>query len=429
MKYYSTKRQSESVSLREAVINCVSPDGGLYLPAKYPIMPKAFINNMPDMTLREIAYVTSNLFLGEDMDSAIIKQIVDDTFTFDVPLIKLSTNRYILELFHGPSEAFKDLGALFLAHVIKALNSRDEKKLNIIASSTGNTGVAVANAFGGLDNTNVYILYPHDILRNECLTVNNFNNVNIIDVAGNIEDCKAMIAELFADSKLREQMYFTSANSINIARLMPQMAVLYYACSRLKKSSVNPADTFLSLPSGNMSLLTSAMMAKNTGLQSKRFIAACNSNNGFTELFNGHSTESRQTVKTLARFIDMATPSNLDRIMDLCHNNPQELDESISSIAVSDDDIIKTIGDTYKDYKYICDPHTAVGLNALDSIAGKNSTGLVFATAAPIKSKSIIENILNINIGENSNCKTTRSCHISRISPTYPALKKLILNT
>lgn len=432
MKYYSTKNQSVPVGLRDAVIDCVSSDGGLYMPEELPLIPRAFINNMPDMSLQEIAYVTTNMFLGADMDSATLKAIVDGSMNFDVPLVRISENRYVLELFHGPTMAFKDFGAGFMSRLVQAFNRHDGTKLNVLVATTGNTGAAVASGFSNSEDVNVFILYPHNKvghdLANRMSDVG--SNVHAIEVGGSIDDCKSMVAAAFADPALRKKLLLTSANSVNFARLMPQIALFFHAFARLKSLGESPADADIALPSGNLSMLTSGLLAKRAGLDCGHLIAACNSNNAFDVFLKSGELLPRPTVSTLARFMDMSSPSNLPRIMDLCDGSIDKLRQDVGSATVVDGLIENTMRETLASTGYVADPHTAVGLAALDMRQQPERKGIVFATAHPAKSAIEVERVTGRKIERQQAASDNphKKNHAARLSATYPALRKYLLS-
>jgi len=432
MKYYSTKRQSRPVGLRDAVIDCIPPDGGLYMPESLPVIPRAFINNMADMSLQEIAYVTANMFLGDDVDSATLKDIVDGAMTYNAPLVKIAPKRYVLELFHGPTMAFKDFGVGFMSRLVQVFNRHDETKLNVLVATTGNTGSAVANGFSDADDVNVFILYPR--LRGCKEAPVGFTatgkNIHTIEIGGSIDDCKSIVASAFADQSLRGKVLLTSANSVNFARLMPQIALFFYAEARLTAMGEDPLKTDFSLPSGNLSILTSGLLAKRAGLDCDRLIAACNANNTFDIFMRTGVLAKRTTVGTLARYMDMSMPSNLPRIMELCGGDIQKLRAEVSSATVPDNTIETVIRSTKDASGYIADPHTAVGLAALDFRRDANKSGIVFATADPQKSQSCIERICGLQPGKalKSENTSSRQGKTTKIAATYPAFRKYLLS-
>lgn len=432
MKYYSTNNKSVSVGLRDAVIDCMSSDGGLYMPEGLPVIPRAFINNMSDMSLQEIAYVTTNMFFGADVDSVTLKEIVDGSMTFEVPLVEISDNRYVLELFHGPTMAFKDLGAGFMSRLVQAFNRHDGTKLNVLVATTGNTGAAVASGFSDSEDVNVFILYPHNRVAKDITAqmAGVGSNIHAIEVGGNIDDCKAMMASAFADVSLRQKVLLTSANSVNFARLIPQIALFFHAFACMKSIGVDPTEVDIAMPSGNLSMLTSGLLAKRAGLDCGRLIAACNSNNSFDMFLKSGCLASRPTVSTLARFMDMSSSVNLPRIMALCDGSVDRLRQDVGSATVVDALIERTMCETLSSTGYIADPHTAVGLAALDMRQQPQRKGLVFATAHPLKSADVVEKVTGRQLSRhNAGINNAQKRNVAaKLPATYPALRKYILS-
>lgn len=428
MIYYSTENPIERVTMREAVVSCVPRSGGLYMPASLPRVPHAFLQNMGDMSLREIAYATTNVFLGEDVDSATIKRVVDTSLSFDTPMIDVGDNLYILELFHGPTRVFKDIGARFMAELFSSMNPHDGTRLNVLVATNGNTGLAVAEAFAGKKDINVFILYPqHAVNRLTALTLGSRgDNIYAVEVAGTIDDCKSIVSAAFADKTLREDVLLSSANSTNFARLMPQVALFFYAIGRLKDKGLKPTDITVSVPSGNLGMLASGLMAKRIGLECGRLIAACNANNAFDRYLNTGVLEVHPTAITKAPLMDMASPSNLPRLRALCPGGLEELRNDIGSANVDDDLIEATMARISDDYSYLIDPHTAVGVAALNDIVGKDIPRLVMATAHPDKN-DFKDNVRVARDKVQSKALASWS-RPYRLPPTYPAFKKYLLS-
>lgn len=432
MEYYSTKQQSPIVGLRDAVIDCMPSDGGLYMPEALPVIPKAFINNMPDMNLREIAYVTTNMFLGSDVDSATLKKIVDESMNFEVPLVRLSDRRYALELFHGPTMAFKDFGAMFMSRLVQSFNPHDGTKLNVLVATTGNTGAAVAKGFSEAPDVNVFVLYPqnHRLPDMYPRLIDVGSNVHAVEVGGSIDDCKAMVSAAFADAALREKLLLTSANSVNFARLMPQLALFFYAYAQLMSAGADASAADIALPSGNLGMLTAGLLARRAGLTCGHLIAACNANNTFDVLMKTGRLVKRPTVSTLARFMDMSMPSNLPRLMDLCDGDTSRLRGEVDSASVSDQLIEQTISCTYEMTGYQTEPHAAVGLAALDMRSDAERPGVVFATAHPALSRRTVERLTGCSVAgakTADKATSTPTGKAVKLPATYPALRKYLL--
>lgn len=418
--------------MHEALTSCIPQGGGLYLPSSLPRIPSAFIQNAPDMSLREIAYATSNVFLGEDLDSLSIKKVVDNAFSFDIPLIEIDKHLFVLELFHGPTGVFKDIGSRFLAGLLSEIDRHDGVCLNVLVSTTGNTGMAVANAFGGVSDINTFILYPHGtVSKNAAVEMAaTGDNVHVLEVGGNIDDCRTMVAQAFEDVRLRENLVMSSANSTNFARLIPQVALFFYAAAQLKKRGIPSNGYDMAIPSGNLGMVTSGLMAKMIGLECGGIIAACNSNNAFDRYLKTGVFSPCATIRTYAHLMDMASPSNLPRLKALCGGNIEILRKEIMSATVGDELIAMTMNRIADSTGYIIDPHTAVGMAALLNHGRQNIPGLVFATADPAKSAKTIESILGRKLINRDDVRMQHHPHNrpERVAPTYPALKKYLLS-
>lgn len=418
--------------MHEAVTSSVPQAGGLYMPEYLPPIPGAFVHNASEMSLREIAYAMTNVFMGSDIGSAVIKEVVDHALSFPVPLVKIDDKVYVLELFHGPTNVFKDIGSRFLAGFFDSLNPRDGTQLNVLVSTNGNTGLAVANAFAGRSDIKVFILYPQGaVARREAIKMKSVgDNIFPIEIGGGIDDCKAIIRSAFADKALRERVLITAANSSNIARLMPQVALFFYGMGQLEKMGVKPCDVDVAVPSGNLGLLTSGLIAKRIGLQCNRLIAACNANNAFDRILRTGQFESQPTIGTFARLMDMSTPSNLPRLLALAGGNIDDLRRDVLSSTTSDDLIAKTIRSVYDKTGYIADPHTAVALASLDFREECSCPALVMATADPKRSPDVMKAIMGMDYEPKSKLQHLpyNTSKLDRLPPTYPAFKKYLLS-
>lgn len=426
MRYYSTGLKSAPVSLAEAVTESKPSDGGLYMPEKIPLIPAAFINNLPYMTMNEIGFAVTNAFIGSDIEASTLKNIVDDTFKFEIPLKRLSEKRTVLELFHGPTLAFKDIGARFMAGLMKAFGDTSDRKLNVIVSTTGNTGAAVAEGFRNATNVNVFLLFPSKSLPRSVAKqiAGHAGHIYPVEVAGTIDDCRKIAASAFDDDKLRQQLRMTSANSTNIARLIPQIALFYHAAARLGAAGIDAKTTDIAIPSGNLSLVTSAVMAKRSGLAFGKIIAACNANNAFDRLVRTGETSRRATVRTLATFMDIAMPSNLDRLLDLYGHDIDRLRDDIITATVTDELIRAKIDEIKANTGYVTDPHTAVALVAADMTARPEKAVLSMGTADPSKTADIVGHTPGsapLSPEREPGFKATI------IAPTYPAFRKYLL--
>ena len=429
MRYYSTNRRSQPVGLRDAVIECMASDGGLYLPERLPCFPHAFIDNMAAKSLREIAYVVTDMFMAGDVASETLKTIVDETLSFDVPFKEIAPGRYALELFHGPTMAFKDIGVRFMARLLSSMDKKNGVTLKVFVATSGNTGAAVASGFSDIDNIEVYILYPKGGLSAmaEKQIASAADNIVPIEVAGNIDQCRNMVSTVLSDVKMREHFLMTSANSLNIARLMPQVSLFYYAVSRLIAAGINPSEVDFAIPSGNLSLVTAGAMAALSGLKTGRLIAACNANNATDRYLRASDMSRHPIIRTIAPCMDTVFPSNLPRLQALFADDIDRLRSVIDSVTIGDEMIkasmLKALGEGY-----LTDPHTSVGLSALDCRVDRQRPGLVFATAHPAKSADTIYSITSQKV---ETARLLKSFHPRRVpekmAPTFPALRKFLL--
>lgn len=430
MRYYSTGQQSADITLRNAVIDCYAPDGGLYLPSGLPVVPQAFINNMSEMSLKETAFVICNMLFGDDIPSARLKNIADKALTFDIPLTHISRNRYIIELFHGPTLAFKDIGARFMASLIEELYGSDDRRINIIVATSGNTGAAVANGFKGIDNINVFVLFPKGVLtRSQQLQITSGgDNIRAIEVAGTIDDCKKMVSSALRDETLRQKMNLTGGNSANIARLLPQAVIFFYAAARLKAMGVNPDEVAFSIPSGNLSAVTSGVISRRMGLGFGKIIAACNGNNPLYRYFATNKVTTQPVISTMARCMDTETPTNLERLVSLYRNDTDLMKTEIETATIGDDMIKASINKMLSSCGILIDPHTAVAAAAADMLH-PDTPALIFSTAHPAKSLDVMTSVTGraVELPLQLTRFMARSLHTDKLPPTYPALKKYLL--
>lgn len=430
MRYYSTKQHSVDITLRNALIDCYAPDGGQYLPAGLPVVPRAFINNMSEMSLKETAFVICNMLFGDDIASARLKAIADEALSFDMPLISAGRDRYMIELFHGPTLAFKDISARFMAGLTKELYHDEAKPLNVIVTTIGNTGAAVANSFRNVKNTNVFVLFPKGVLnRSQQMQITAAgDNVRAIEVAGTIDDCKKMAGAAMLDESLRQKMNITSANSANIARLLPQVIIFFYAAARLNAMGVNPEKTVFSIPSGNLSAVTSGVISRRMGLGLGKLIAACNGNNPFYRYLVTGQIISKPVRQTLARCMDTDTPTNLERLISLYGNDQSRIREEIETATIGDDMIKAAINRVLTEHGAFIDPHTAVAFAAADMLH-PNEAALIFSTEHPAKSLDVMTSVTGkaMELPLQLTRFMAKAVHTDKLPPTYPALKKYLL--
>ena len=397
MNYYSTNKKAPCVTLSEAVVKGLAPDNGLYMPESFPTLPTDFFEGIDKMSLQEISFYVANALFGKDVKADKLKEIVYDALSFDIPLVKVDKNKYSLELFHGPTLAFKDVGARFMARLLGYFNStsKDNRPVNVLVATSGDTGSAVANGFLGVEGVKVFVLYPSGKVSKiqECQFTTLGQNITALEVDGTFDDCQALVKKAFLDEELNSKHKLTSANSINIARFMPQMFYYFYAYAQLKKSGIDCKNIVMCVPSGNFGNITAGLIAKRMGLPIKRFIAANNRNDVFYKYLQSVKFEPKPSVQTIANAMDVGNPSNFARILDLYGYEHEKICCDISGFTYTDEQISATLRDTYYNNHYLLDPHGAVGYRALCEGLKEDETGIFLETAHPAKFKDVVEAI------------------------------------
>lgn len=414
MKYYSTNGQAPISDLEKAVVKGLAEDRGLYMPEQIYKLPQVFFDNISDMKFQDIAYNVASNFFGEDVDEDALQDLVYDTLSFDCPVVKVKDNIYSLELFHGPTLAFKDVGARFMARLLQYFIRMSGSEgiaangtVNVLVATSGDTGSAVANGFLGVDGIHVYVLYPKGKVSpiQECQFTTLGKNITAIEVDGVFDDCQALVKSAFMDEELNKHMKLTSANSINVARFLPQAFYYFNAYARMK--ALGKADNLvMCVPSGNFGNICSALFGHKMGLPLQRFIAANNANDIFYKYLQTGSYEPRPSVQTLANAMDVGDPSNFARIINLYSKNgeltPEETHQSITSLisgaTYSDEQIRETMRQCYEETGYILDPHGACGYQALVDGLKPGEIGVFCETAHPAKFKEKVDDILGIDV-------------------------------
>ncbi|MDH6307252.1 threonine synthase [Dysgonomonas sp. PFB1-18] len=400
MKYYSTNKQSPEVSLQEAVVKGLAPDKGLYMPENIKVLPQSFYDNIGNMTFQEIAYTVADAFFGEDVEADTLKQIVYDTLNFDTPVVHVNDNIYSLELFHGPTLAFKDVGGRFMARLLGYfIKKQGQTDVKVLVATSGDTGSAVANGFLGVEGIHVYVLYPKGKVSaiQECQFTTLGQNITAIEVDGTFDDCQALVKTAFLDDELNKKLNLTSANSINVARFLPQAFYYFHAYAQLAKQGKADNVVFC-VPSGNFGNITAGLIAKQMGLPVKRFIAANNSNDIFYQYLQTGEYKPRPSVQTIANAMDVGDPSNFVRVLDLYGHSLDKIKVDISSEWYNDDNIRKTVKQTYTETSYLLDPHGACGYQALKDQLQSDETGVFLETAHPAKFLETVESIIGEKI-------------------------------
>jgi len=413
MKYYSTNGKAPMADLQKAVVKGLAEDRGLYMPERIDKLPKAFFENIQDMSFQDIAYNVASNFFGEDVNEDALQDIVFDTLSFDCPVVKVKDNIYTLELFHGPTLAFKDVGARFMARLLGYFLRRGgseraaNRTVNVLVATSGDTGSAVANGFLGVEGIHVYVLYPKGKVSpiQECQFTTLGKNITAIEVDGVFDDCQALVKSAFMDEELNKHMKLTSANSINVARFLPQAFYYFNAYARMK--ALGLADELvMCVPSGNFGNICSALFGHEMGLPIKRFIAANNANDVFYKYLQIGKYVPKASVQTLANAMDVGDPSNFARILNLYSQNGALVEEAthhricnlICGATYSDEQIKETMRQCYNETGYILDPHGACGYRALQENLKPGEIGVFCETAHPAKFKEKVDDILNINI-------------------------------
>ncbi len=396
MNYYSTNKQADWATLHEAVVKGLAPDKGLYMPETINKLPQSFFDHIEELSFQEIAYEVAKAWFGEDVEAEALKQIVYDTLAFDVPAVKVEDDIYSLELFHGPTLAFKDVGARFMARLLQYFVKQEGlDKINVLVATSGDTGSAVANGFLGVDGIRVYVLYPKgkvsQIQESQFTTLG--KNITAIEVDGVFDDCQALVKNAFMDEELNKHMKLTSANSINVARFLPQAFYYFYAYAQLKKQG--KADNMVvCVPSGNFGNICAGIFGYVSGLPIKRFIASNNANDIFYKYLQTGKYEPKPSKQTLANAMDVGDPSNFARIYDLFKGDHEKITSLISGATYSDEQIAETMKKCYSDTGYILDPHGACGYQALKEGLKPGETGVFLETAHPAKFKEKVDAII-----------------------------------
>ena len=410
MKYYSTNGQAPIADLEKAVVKGLAEDRGLYMPEEIYKLPQAFFDDIQNMKFQDIAYNVASNFFGDDVDGDALQDLVYDTLSFDCPVVKVTDQIYALELFHGPTLAFKDVGARFMARLLRYFTSSTSSTnnlINVLVATSGDTGSAVANGFLGVEGIHVYVLYPKGKVSpiQECQFTTLGKNITAIEVDGVFDDCQALVKSAFMDQELNEHMKLTSANSINVARFLPQAFYYFNAYARMK--ALGLADQLvMCVPSGNFGNICSALFGHQMGLPIKRFIAANNANDIFYNYLQTGKYEPRASVQTLANAMDVGDPSNFARILNLYSENGQLTPEAthhritnlISGATYKDEQIRKTMQQCYEETGYVLDPHGACGYQALKDGLKPGEIGVFCETAHPAKFKEKVDDILGTDI-------------------------------
>ena len=394
MKYYSTNHKSDDVTLRDAVVRGLAPDRGLYMPERLNKLPKEFFENIDKMTFQEMSFEVAKAFFGEDIPADDLKRIVYDTLAFETPVVKVEDNIYSLELFHGPTLAFKDVGARFMARLLGYFNKEEKQLVNVLVATSGDTGSAVANGFLGVEGVHVYVLYPKGKVSSiqECQFTTLGRNITAVEIDGVFDDCQALVKNAFMDAELNQRMKLTSANSINVARFLPQAFYYFNAYAQMKRLGKSD-NLVICVPSGNFGNITAGLFGWFMGLPVKRFIAANNANDIFYNYLKSGVYSPKPSVQTLANAMDVGDPSNFARVLALYGGSHKDIAGHIGGATYTDEQIKETLKECYERTGYLLDPHGTCGYRALKEQLQPGEYGVFLETAHPAKFKEKVDAI------------------------------------
>lgn len=413
MNYYSLNKQSPVASFKEATILGQAPDKGLYFPERIPQLDKDLISNIENISNEEIAFRVIHPFIGTEIKEDELFRIVTETINFPIPLVPVTENISSLELFHGPTLAFKDIGARFMSRCLGYFVNQDRdakgglnrhQKIIVLVATSGDTGGAVANGFYNVDGVEVVILYPSgkvsSVQEKQLTTLG--KNIHALEVNGTFDDCQQMVKQAFTDEELNKQLFLTSANSINVARWLPQQFYYFFAYKQWNDSPLGVGGSpVISVPSGNFGNICAGILAHMSGLPVKHFIAACNANDVVPRFMQTENYQPQQAVATISNAMDVGSPSNFIRILELFHQQFPQLKEKFSSVSITDAETKETMKRVYDQVGYTLDPHGAVGFLALERYlngASPQSKGMFLETAHPVKFYDVVEPVLNIKV-------------------------------
>ena len=406
MKFYSLNKKSPVVSFKEATILGQAPDKGLYFPEHIPVFDRSFFEEIEDMSNEEIALQAIYPYVSEDIPHKVLKKIISETINFPIPLVEVNKRISSLELYHGPTLAFKDVGARFMSRCLGYFSKERADKVTVLVATSGDTGGAVANGFYNVKGVEVVILYPSgkvsSVQEKQLTTLG--KNIHALEVNGSFDDCQQMVKQAFADETLNTKLFLTSANSINVARWLPQQFYYFFAYKQWVNSPPAGGDRgkppVISVPSGNFGNICAGILAHISGLPVQHFIAACNANDVVPVYMNTQSYQPKKAVATLSNAMDVGNPSNFVRILELFDNEFLSLKEKLSSISISDEETKATIRSVRQSYNYLLDPHGAVGYLALEKYLDQHpgKSGFFVETAHPVKFYDVVEPVIGEKI-------------------------------
>lgn len=432
MLYYSLHHKSPRVNFKEATIQGQAPDKGLYFPEGIPILPNDFIADIRHYSKTEIAWQVIEPYVSDSIPQKELKKIIEETINFDFPLERINDSIYSLELFHGPTLAFKDVGARFMSRCLGYFVKDEDRKVTVLVATSGDTGGAVANGFYGVEGVDVVILYPSGKVSSiqELQLTTLGKNISALEINGRFDDCQQMVKQAFVDPDLKKQMFLTSANSINVARWLPQQFYYFFAYQQWKKNEPN-REPVISVPSGNFGNICAGMLAHASGLPVKHFIAACNANDIVPSYLVNGVYAPKQAVSTLSNAMDVGNPSNFVRVLEIFDHEFEMLKGKLSSYSITDEETKQTIADVYQKYEYLLDPHGAVGFLALEKYLQehKDDKGFILETAHPVKFPDAVEAIIGgkIEIPKSVNGLLNKQKQSTKMDADFQQLKDFLL--
>ena len=430
MKYFSTNNDAPKADFKEATIKGQAPDKGLYFPEKITILSQDFFENITSYSREDIAFKVIQPYVGDTIPEHELKRIIQETINFDFPLVEVDENTYSLELYHGPTLAFKDVGARFMSRCLGYFVKNENRKITVLVATSGDTGGAVASGFFDVEGIDVVILYPTGKVSSvqELQLTTYGGNITALEIDGNFDDCQLLVKKAFADSELNEQLFLTSANSINVARWLPQQFYYFFAYQQWQDKSNPPV---FSVPSGNFGNICAGLLAHRSGSPVGHFLAACNANKIFPDFMRTGDYIPKKAVATLSNAMDVGNPSNFVRILELFHKEFTALQDVLTSYSISDDTTIETLQQVYTTYKYLLDPHGAVAYAGLKKYLAQYpfQKGIFLETAHPVKFYDVVEPVIHAKVPLPASVQALLGKEkISiKMEPDYDTLKNYLL--
>jgi threonine synthase len=431
MKYYSLNKQAPEVDFREATIKGQAPDKGLYFPEVIPAIDRQLLDNIDRLTKEELSFRIMLPYVGKTIDEENLFRIVSETIDFPFPLVRINDSAFSLELFHGPTLAFKDVGARFMSRCLEYFSKQNDSKVTVLVATSGDTGGAVANGFLGVQGVDVVILYPSGKVSpvQELQLTTCGRNITALEVNGSFDDCQSMVKDAFMDNELSQKLALTSANSINVARWLPQQLYYMFAYQQQWNDSDNPP--VFAVPSGNFGNICAGLMAHAGGLPVAHFIAACNVNDAVPEYLRTGRYAAKAAVPTISNAMDVGSPSNFIRVLEIFQNDYRHISKKISGYTVTDEQTRQTIASVHNDTGYVLDPHGAVAYYALNDYLNKHSDqkGIFLETAHPVKFPETVESAIGkaIPMPASAQSLLTREKHSVKMEASFGELKQWLM--